>query len=166
VKKENIEINPDGILKSRQELDEVWRIFNKRRWTNYWISIVFIILMGIAEAVSVFCFKFELTDWLLKFFKDYWVYLLAVAFVLLTIFEKSKLNKGTLERLWVPLNKVAIPYKKAEEDIIYGIQRERVRWVKRGVERLEGLNEYFSEMPEYNELLEKGKSWLKENEGK
>lgn len=88
MKIEKVEINPDGIIKSKQELDEVWRIFNKRRWTNYWISIGFIIFVGIAEIISLYYFKFELSAWMIKCFKEYWLYFLAILFVLFTIFEK------------------------------------------------------------------------------
>ena len=164
-----MEIKANGKLTNIKEIAEVWRRYSRNRIIFSSIGIAIAFGPPIVEIIGQIFFSLK-AGWFIGFLTERQWFFIIIFLVLTIIFLNTKAGKIFVKRyfsdLYIPLNKVAIPYKKAEEDIIYGIQRERVRWVKRGVERLEGLNEYLSEMPEYNELLEKGKNWLKENEGK
>lgn len=162
MRKVKVEINPNGVMKTKAEMDEVWRRVNKIRLVIFSSYLFIIFFLTLVELIGIIWFNKRPATMLISFVERHWIAALLLLFIACVLFEHSRLNQDDILR--IPYKKVAKPYKKAEEDIIYGIQRERVKWVKRGVERLEGLKDYLSEMPEYNELLEKGRSWLKENE--
>ncbi|MCX7830978.1 MAG: hypothetical protein N2445_07975, partial [Acidobacteria bacterium] len=162
MKKEKVEINPNGVMKTKAEMDEVWRRINKIRLVFGLSPLYIFLVLIIFEIAGIIWFNKRLGTILVSFMEKHQILALLLLIIACVLFEYSKFNREYIEVLRVPYNRVAKPYKKAEEDIIYGIQRERLKWVERGVERLEGLSEYLSEMPEHNKLLEEGKNWLKE----
>jgi len=157
-----MEIRPDGVMKTKAEMDEVWRRYNRNRLVCAIIPIGLVFLLVALDISFLVWFNTHPLLWMESFFKKHWLIILILAYIVLSIFERSKFNWKYFESWRIPLLKVTKPYKKAEEDIIYGIQREREKWVERGVQNLESLDEYLSEMPEYRELLEKGRNWLRE----
>jgi hypothetical protein len=51
-------------------------------------------------------------------------------------------------------------FEKGADLVEEGIRKARGESVNNGMARLEGVAPYFSEMPEYREIVAKGRSWL------
>lgn len=56
---------------------------------------------------------------------------------------------------------IARGYEKGEGNIKRGVEAGSARMVCKGIEQIEALEPYFSEMPEFREMLTKGRSWLR-----
>jgi hypothetical protein len=118
-------------------------------------------------AIGLFSFFFLKGDPVKAFFDSRYCFatLLVIFLLFYSIYSHTKRFKRDVVQLKCAFL-LKHQFEKGEREIIKGMKTKKIQLIQNGVERLEGLNEYFSEMPEYNELLEKGKSWLKENEGK
>ncbi len=152
-------------IRSKDEIECIWKFYKRNQLIGGVIGALIFFLPSTIDVIGVVFFNLK-PNWFFDSIQANKISLSLGTIVLIIIVLQTsmfKKYKRKLRDFYLPLNKVVLPYKKAEEDIIYGIQRERFRWVKRGVERLEGLNEYLSEIPEYHELLEKGKNWLRDN---
>ncbi len=156
-----INVNPDGIIKNKNEMEEVLRRYRRDQWACTWAGGgILILIIGFLFIGDVFIDK-NFSTWIEILFKKYILIVVIIVVILTFLFQKSKFYLNNFESLRIPVNNVAIPYQKAEADILNGIHQENIKLVVRGVEHLEDLNEYLSEMSEYHELLDKGQNWLK-----
>jgi hypothetical protein len=160
---DTVDINRDGIMKTKAEMEEVWRRYKRNQWACTWAGGGILIFAIITSLIGNIYIDKNFSIWVESVLKKYFLILFLILFVFFFFFQKSKFYWKYFESLRIPLLNVAMPYKKAEEDIINGIQQEKIKWVIRGVEHLEDLDEYLSEMPEYQELLEKGRKFLRQN---
>jgi hypothetical protein len=79
-------------------------------------------------------------------------------YVLASLYERTNLFKrnGAILKAYL---KVAA-YNRAEKKVESGIYWGSAKRVKKGLECLAELDSWFSEMPEYRELQDKGRAWL------
>ena len=151
-------------FQSKKDFEYLDEVGNKTILISFYIVVGgFFLLICLIVISSLFL----LGDPLDKFFKSKYSVgvLFLIFYAIYEIYSRSPRFQRDVKELTSAFS-LKNKYEKAEKRILKGICERKLNKVRDGINYLEHLKVYFSEMPEYNELLEKGKNWLKENDGK
>ena len=155
---------PECSFKSRADMQAVRRNFNRNMMVGACIGAgAFFGGLIIDTICAVLFSKKPITSFLNSDYGLLFLFLFATIFV--WFFGKSEFYKRVIENVG-RANLIVMQFYKAEFELEHGIKQRNVERVTRGIARLEGLEPSFSEMPEYNELLAKGRAWLSEHQEK
>jgi hypothetical protein len=153
----------DGSIRSRGEMEEVLRKYERNKLFFGLVGAGWLVGGLIVEALCrVFLHKSPI-NWLNS---NGHIWGFVVVFVLAAIgIEQTRIFKREVSDLKLPL-RAALQFQKGESEIDNGIANKNAKLVSQGIERLEGFEPCFTEMPDYQELLAKGRAWLSEHQGK
>jgi hypothetical protein len=159
-------IKADYSFKCRAEMQTARRQRDHIRLIYFFISMGFLFSYISVDVVGKALFGKAPMTWLLN--SSYrWPFLLLVGLLatgFFFYFDQSKLQARN-KRVYRACA-IASTFEKAESALITSMNGKAIEPVQRALEKLEALNVFFSEMPEYNELLAKGRSWLSEHQEK
>ncbi len=146
------------IFKSREEFSAILKQKHGIEMFFSKISIWFLFLYLLIDGV----FKFTLDILPITFMleKYWWIFFIVgvVVYVTWTRTDRYERNRGVFERY-----AVIRQYEKSKGALEKGIESKSQPKVQEACEELEEMEEFFSEMDEYKEILKKGHSWLRDN---
>ena len=146
-----------GTFKSREEFAKVFK--QKHEIEMFFTKVGIYCMLMYVIIDGIFKFTLNVTPITFALNKFYWLILVAGVFlyVLWTRSERYARNRKVYALL-----DVIKQYEKTKETLEDGINSKSSDKVQEAFDQLEEMEDFFPEMPEYRELIEKGRSWLRE----
>lgn len=146
------------VFKSREEFSDILKQKHEIEMFFSKISIWFLFLYLLIDGI----FKFTLDVLPITFMleKYWWIFFIIGVFLYVFWTRTDRYDRN--RRVYAHYI-IIKQYEKSKGALELGIETKSQPKVQEACEELEEMEEFFSEMDEYKEILQKGHSWLREN---